>query len=232
MGRAPEWGRLDGVLPELALSGFENAATGLTLLFARPVAEDETEYPYARLLHSLDFELPPPDKESAALVHAASVAAGLLSDEWYGTDVVQPALHIALALHRALGQPLFYFAADDEGLNLGLLAEKGGLAKLVFHGPEGMAELVDGKIVMQPIEIEGEESFLDLDELAEELGEIPALEVKPLLSLEDDERRYLHSSAIQAWPKEWPSPAGILGLGTWDAWSKFDETFTSVYQRR
>lgn len=231
-GGAPEWQRLEGVRPDLALSGFQHAETGLAVLFARPVGEDEDRYPFTRLFERPDLEPPLLDAGNEALARAASAAAGLLTDEWYGTSVVRPALNAAFALHQALGQPMLYIAANDEGLNLGVLVEQGRLAKFVFHGEEGYAELIDGTIVLQPVEIDGEECYLDLDEVAEELGELRALEVRPPIVSEDDDWRYMHSAPIKVWPHDWPSPAAVLGLGTWDAWLEFDSAFASVYQRR
>lgn len=227
----PDWRRLEGVLPTLALSGFEHAETGLALLFARPIAEDEDRYPYLRLLEEPDLDLPPPGADNESLVNAAAVAAGLLSDTSYDTRAVRPALKAALALNKALGRPVLYLAANDEELNLGFLAEQGTITKFAFHGVEGSAELVGGNIFVQPVEYEGEDPWLDCNEIAEELGEVPLLQIKPSITLEDS-CRHMHSASMHIWPREWPNPAEVLGLGTWDAWLKFESTFTSVYQRR
>ncbi len=230
--REPSWQAIASLAPSLALLAVKRRDADLWLLSARPREDDEPQYPLASLLEAPDLEIEGLAPEHEALADALALAVAALHEDHCGWSVVKPAVSLGFALHRALGQPVFYFAANDDGLNLAFYFEGGQLASFRCQGYDGLVELQGGRVVAQPITIEGEESYVDEEALQDELGDHALIDVGPECVVSEDEvDSVIHGVALKLWPAGWADPSKTLGLGTWDVWGDFPAAYDTVLNR-
>jgi len=229
-GRTPDWEKIDALAPAVSLLGFRHDS-GLHLLACRSNVESKLDWPFAEFV-TQPILLPDTPTPYAELASALADSSGAVSAEYYGQVIGRSALELGNALHSALGIDTFFFAADDEGLNMAFLFRGGGLQQFLQAGTEGTVELRGDRAVVTPRMREDEEEFSNAPTLAEDLEGRKLIEVKELQLIDPEaDDSLMYSSSIALWPKGWPDPTDSLGLGTWNLMPGFPQGFSSVYGR-
>lgn len=237
----PDGSRLAGVARSLAMLAMRHEASGLCLLHVRDRAEDEPRWPFSHdwrtpLAAGLQDELATLDPVQARRIEAFCAAAEVASDEVWSIDaLLRPSLQVGALLQRALGVPLFFFAANDDGLNLAWsMASDGSMSAARVEGECGHATWSGDAIEVHPVfvvyEDDDDDLDIDLDPLDRFEGEVRVHESRRVPQ-EEDEGRELCSACVATWPQGWPDPTDSLGLGTWDPLDGYPKGYATSFSR-
>lgn len=226
----PNWSRLADLAPSLRLSGLKHMNAPLWFLTCSPIDEDRTNFPFRPFLYE-PLVLPGTAQTSNPLFQALSLAATTVSDEYGGQVILRSSLEIGYAIHTTLDIPTFFFATDDEGLNLAFFFSDSGLESCKIDGNNGIAQLEGNHVKVYPMAIEGEEEDSSAVYASEDLEGAQHIEVAPFKCVSEDDRgRFFQSTPLSIWPSGWPSASSFLHFGTFDALSNYPAEFKIEFE--
>jgi hypothetical protein len=137
-------------------------------------------------------------------------------------------VHLALAVADAARRPTFFFAADDEEIDLGCRAVPGSLASFGCRLDRLAVQYDAGQITVTPLNfLEDEED--GLEDLIARASRVAGVSVSPPRDV--DGGQPLYENPVAQWPGEAGDPAETLGLGTWDPLVNVERDFAVVFER-
>lgn len=231
-GEEPNWERLNGVLESINLIGLRHEEKPLWLLACSSEKMEWPQFPFAPFIEEYtgSNDLP---VEIKTQIEALSTGGASVSDSRCGQSVLGVALELGFTIQSALGIQVFFFASDDEGLNVAFTLNSGGIINCKLDGYNGISELINERVLVSPIAIEGEEEDHPGEYIAEDLECVPLIDVQAFQIVQEEERnRYMQSVCIELWPSEWPNPRDALGLGTWDALADYSSVLQVDFERQ
>lgn len=226
-GALPDTRKLAAEFSQLTFLVAKHKASPLWLLSARSALTDEPRYPFNEFMYLGDGYVDVGEDKFAEILDQCVAA----TDDGYAASLVSPAVNLALALNRILQIPTLYFLANDDGVDLALLAENGRISAFRSQADFGYVEVSCGDIVVQPeiayLEEGEEEDVADIDDQFECLRSLEDVIVRPLKIFLDggEPLGCMHDSALKIWPSNWPDPSDSLGIGTWNAFRCYPEEF-------
>ena len=172
--------------------------------------------------------MPPPDgpeaptflRELDGLLAALPSQANLL---------VAKECRLALGISRLIGAPTFFFAGDDDLVDVACRADGGRLQR--FRCRLGRLTVVheEGRSEILPSGSLDEDEEAELQEILGAARSAVSWPVAPPVPF--DGSRQLHESALALWPTEAGEPGEPLGVGTWDPVQNLDADFQVVFER-
>ena len=202
----PNWKQLTGLCKRVKFTAFKHKSEPLWILACNKPAKEAEERPFQCFLGGGRYPGPALFDPQGALKRSLVKAVAEAAPSQDG--IAHDALMLGAGIHRALEIATYFFAADDEGLDLALEFREGKLVRFKQAGEKGSVELRDG-LVSAEVNAEDDEA---------ENGE------------NEGECRMFYGVPVSHWPQGWPDPQMTLGLGTWDPLLKLEEDFEVCYR--
>ncbi len=137
--------------------------------------------------------------------------------------------HLALAVAAAARRPTYFFAADDEELDLGCRTVPGSLVSFGCRLKSLAVEYGAGRTTVTPLNFPEDEDGDDLRDLIARASRVEGVSVLPPRDVEGGLPFY--QNPVAQWPAEAGDPAEVLGLGTWDPLLNVERDFATVFDR-
>lgn len=150
-------------------------------------------------------------------------------------------LRLALAVEQRVGCPTFFFAADDECMDMACQISKGEIVKAAFDfgdvlrhsdGKTTLTRYVRAKGVPQAFPFgKPKESPKPPADVCEPLAEMGIKFVRPTHK-EAIRSKMFQELVTESWPEDAGDPVAILGVGTWDVFLNLDRDYRVVFERK
>lgn len=232
---APDWTQLKGMPRRVALYGFKHKAEPLWLLACNERSDKPVSWVFGRFFDKRPYVTAPDAAMHGLIVQVVSALSS------YNAEIVRNALALGSDIHARLAQPAYFFAGDDEGLDLAFEFVDGALKRLRFHGEGGVVEFKKDRVYVAPqstivtYEDGAEEEFgIENERALDPLRANPAIEVSETARIHegDAEPRVMFDVATAFWPESWPDPGKTMGLGSFDPLINLYKDFEPCYRRR
>ena len=143
-------------------------------------------------------------------------------------------LSFAAEMARRAGTPAYFFAANDEGLDIGCYVTSERFERFAFECDHFVVDYDDGTISLAQRDDFEDDDEVDVDALAERLrhcAEIKDVVLRPLTK--EDRRRvdYLYGFAAAIFPKEMMAAKTALNIGKADMFDNVDKDLQVVSER-
>jgi hypothetical protein len=220
----PNWTKLDELPDSIAIRGYEyRHGTIWAIDFWKPTKKAH-EYAFMNAKEHKGMLALPATED----INSFSQMVKTLSDaETYGEGWVR----LTLAVARMLGQSVYFFAGDDEAVDMACHCDPAGLRRLACGFDPYDVRYADGQWSVTPrryLENEGTEASCSA-RLLEELRKLPNTKVTEPVDIEGGSQFYGH--AASEWPKEAGDPIKVMGVGSWDVFENVKEDFQQVFER-
>lgn len=230
---APDWKRLDALSKRIALHGFKHKIEPLWILACNERGRKGGQWPFADFVARYSSSPDPLRDLIAKAVAAISSFHG---------EIAHDGIALGSDIHRALAVKTYFFAADDDGLDLACESEAVALRRFQLRNENGTVELKDGRVsiapqttILSPEEDGTEREFGPSDKAAiEALRRLPNVDVHETKRTReaDVEPSRFFGVVVGLWPEGWPDPEKTAGLGTWDPLLRLHEDFEPCYAPR
>lgn len=137
-------------------------------------------------------------------------------------------VHLTLAVAAAARCPAFFFAADDEEMDMGCNAVSGSLVSFSCRLDRLTVQYADGQTAVTPLNYLEDGDEEGLEESADAAKTVAGVTVFEPRDIEGGQVLYEHP--VGQWPKAAGDPAEILGLGTWDPLLNLENDFAVVFE--
>jgi len=196
-------------------------------LWEKPWRKGATHFPFQERFAAIEAVVPPSGgPDGIAFLRELDALLSALGDE--ADLLVAKECRIALGVSRLANAPTFFFAGDDDLVDVACAADSGRLARFrcrmgyltVVHD-EGKSEIVPS----EPLDEDEDAAF------QESLAAARAAVNWSMTPDSSDGNRRLHESALALWPAQAGTPGEPLGVGTWDPAQNLDADFDVVFER-
>ena len=155
---------------------------------------------------------------------------GLRKAIWSGRAGQEVAgIHLALTVAAATRCPTFFFAADDEEIDMACNAEPGTLVSFGCRLDRLSIQYAAGQTAVTPLNYLEDDDEEGLQDLIEAVKTVPGISVEAPRDI--DGGQALYENPVSHWPESAGDPAEILGLGTWDPLLNLEDDFTVVFEK-
>lgn len=223
--RSPDWKKVDDIPDDLCLRAYQYRHGQVWLLdfWQRSRHEHRNPFVDAKDYRGL-MQLRADDTVRAfdQICERLESEAAVYGGGW---------LRLSLAMGRQLGQKTFFFAADDERLNMACHSDSDGISRIFcrFDPYDIHYEEEHWRIIPQRmLEDVGDEERWSEQVLAD-VGALPGVEVTSPVDVDGGQR--LFEYPVKEWPREAGDPVKVLGIGTWEVFNNVQQDFTVVFER-
>jgi len=197
-------------------------------LWEKPWRKNATHFPLQERFAAIEAVVPPPGgQDDPAFLRELDDLLAALGDE--GDPLVAKECRIALGVSRLAKAPTFFFAGDDDLIDVACATDSGRLLR--FRCRMGHLTVVhdEGKTEIVPFEPLDEDEDAGLQEIVAAARGAVTWPVTPPAPFDGGHR--LHDSALALWPAQAGQPGEPLGVGTWDPAQNLDADFDIVFER-
>lgn len=226
----PDWQRLDSLTDLHSLRGYKHNEKSLWLIETgycqgNPPENAFTDYPECRPKVT-------PGTVHASLFDAKKTILDLMKsigEPFHGFD--KHLFDVPLRLSAALGQDLFFFAADDESTDFACRLNPAGIASFTAKSYYCLYQFESGKHKVKLVTEEEEPGKTDHLENCKAiiLRKHPKAQVE--ISEYTEDFSDLYSCAVKHWPEAAGDPEQTLMIGTWDPFTNVPDDYTIVYEK-
>jgi hypothetical protein len=225
----PDFDAATRAIPDRFARGYKHTQHSVWLLDLWKPRGKQSE----RRSHFCD-PLPENYRTDLSLVDAATRALlakvehlGQTSEEEFGPVVA--GIHLTVDVASAAGIPAFFFAADDEELDMACQAIPGTLDTLGCRLGDLALNYSRGRITVTPLK-HLEDTDADLvEEAIEAASQVEGVFISEPREIENGLKLYENPTAF--WPKAAGNPAEILAIGTWDVYTNLESDFAVVFEK-
>lgn len=227
--QSPQWEQLATSFPDsLSLRGYAHRSQPIWLLDAWVPSRHE-HWPFTHRLPKgpiLGSELPALTTDLLELLRRVYSSLAPVEQD-YGLGYVEGAARLSVAG----GQRTFFFAADDDLVDMAVAATAGLVDTLQIRHETCSVEFSGGSLRLIPFRYsESEEDDAEFGippAILREIATVSGLSVEPSRTIDGGAPFY--GSAVELWP--WGDPTRLLGIGTWDPFLNLDRDFRTVFER-
>jgi hypothetical protein len=137
-------------------------------------------------------------------------------------------IHSALSVTAAASCPTFFWAADDDEIDMGCRTVPGSLVSFGCRLDRLSIRYNDGHATATPMHSVEDHDDDVFEEMIANAKSVPGLTLRQTREVKGG--RTLYENPIEFWPKEAGNPAEILGLGTWDPLMNLEADFSVVFE--
>lgn len=149
---------------------------------------------------------------------------GAIIDDCYGANWLRFASEVSrLARGRA-----YFFAADDDTYDMGVIADNGRLERLRLDTERWRIDGSEDRLTIAPI-LDGEDADDSSEDSVARLKQLEFVDLRPAVIFE--EGRPFQVNAVTMWPVELGDPAELFGLGTFDAFVDVEKHLTLEFEQ-
>jgi hypothetical protein len=226
----PSFAAIADAFPGVQARGYRHKVRPIWALdlWEKPWRKQAKHFPFQQRFAASAVEPPPAGPDVSAFLGELD---GLLAALGNKADVlVAKECRLALGISRLAAAPTFFFAGDDDLVDVACTTEAGRLARfrcrlgrLALVHDEGRSEILPSASLEEDDEEADQQRVIDVARTAVSWRVAP-----PAAS---DGGRQLHESALALWPSEAGEPGELLGVGTWDPVQNLDADFDVVFER-
>jgi hypothetical protein len=134
---------------------------------------------------------------------------------------------LTLAVAAAAQLPTFYFAANDEFIDMACKTIPGALVAFGCRLASASLQYGEGQTDVTPLRLAEDDDEGTVENIVNALEHFPGISLEQTVNVEGGLR--LYENPVKHWPPDAGNVTETLGLGTWDPFADFESQFDVVF---